>query len=214
MLRRKAEVFAPTDGVLSVCKDSSEREAIGADFTDPALLDTIFLLSYRRMRVSARDVEFSDTTGSEITAKVEVRSAPKLDADTDVVMDGKPYEITRVESRGRTCWLWLSEIASDGTCELLPNHVERDAIGIPIADPTTGVTVLCRKAKQSLSKSTRIPGTVAADQSKAVVTLRLRTIDYLGERYLMRGGVKHTVISTESAGRWIDLTCMRKVADL
>lgn len=214
MLKRKAEVFAPTDGMLSVGADTSARLARGADFCDATLLDELYPLAYRRMRVSSRDVELADSTGSEITAKVEVRTSPSMNADCDVVVDGRVFEVTRVENRGRTSWLWLSEMATDGTCELLPNRVERDANGIPLVESTKGSSVLCRKAKNLLSKSTRVPGTVAADPSKAVVTLRVRSIDYLGERFLMRGGDKYTVISSEGAGKWVDLTCMRKVADL
>ena len=131
MLRRKAEVFAPTDGVLRVCADSDERQERGADFSDASLLVPMYPLAFRRMRISSRDVELADSTGCEITAKVETRYTPLINANNDVELNGKPYELSRVENRGRTCWLWLSEIATDGTCELMAESYEYDAVGIP-----------------------------------------------------------------------------------
>ena len=170
MLRRKAEVFAPTDGVIRVCVDSDERQGRGADFSDASLLVPIYPLAFRRMRISTRDVELAESTGCEITAKIETRYTPLINANNDVELDGRPYELTRVENRGRTCWLWLSEIATDGTCELLSESYEYDAVGIPHKTQETPTLVYVRSVSPSLRRSTA-NGT---DSLAAALTLRLR----------------------------------------
>lgn len=212
MLRRKAEVFAPTDGVVRLCMDSPEREQRGADFTDPALLEPVCSMAFRRMRISSRDVELADSTGCEITAKVEVRQSPLINANNDVELGGKPYEVTRVENRGRTCWLWLSEIASDGTVDLMPCTTTRDSHGIPTgptSDSGNARRVWCRRIAPS-SRRTMADG---VDSLVPTMTIRIRTIDYAGEPKLMRSDIEYSVISTEGHGTWVDLACARKVSD-
>ena len=209
MLKRKAEVFAPTDGVIRVCADSDERQERGADYSDASLLLPMYPLAFRRMRISSRDVELADTTGCEISAKVEVRYTPLINANNDVELDGKPYELTRIENRGRTCWLWLSEIATDGTCELMAESYEYDAVGIPHKTQEVPVLVNVRSVSPSLRRSTA-NGT---DSLAAALILRLRASDYADEQRLKRNGRTYTVMSTESHGRWIDLTCRERGAD-
>lgn len=209
MLKRKAEVFAPTDGVLRVCSDSRERGERGADFSDASLLLPMYPLAFRRMRISSRDVELADTTGCELSAKVETRYTPLINANNDVELDGKPYELTRVENRGRTCWLWLSEIAKDGTCELLSESYEYDAVGIPHKVSAIPVPVHVRSVSPSLRRST----TNGADALGSLLTLRLRASDYEGEQHVVRSGHTYTVMSTESHGRWVDLKCRERGAD-
>lgn len=209
MLKRKVEVFAPTDGVLYVTVESSERLLRGADFSDPALLDEVFPLAFRRMRISQRDVELSDSTGSAVTAKVETRAAIGLTPEMDVVFDGGVYEITRVERRDHTYWLWLSDLTTDGTVDLVPCTTTRDSHGIPTGDSENAKRVWCRKIAPS-SRRTMADG---VDSLMPTMTIRLRTIDYVGEPKLMRNEVEYSVISTEGHGAWVDLTCARKVSD-
>lgn len=209
MLRRKPEVFAPTDGVLYVATDAYERAERGADFSDPLLLDTVFPLAFRRMRMSARDVEMADAMGCELSVKVEVRSVATLDTQTDVVFGGKVYELSRVDNRGRTCWLWLSEIACDGTCELVSETYEQDAVGIPRRTGLSSREVYVR----SVSPSLRHVASGGADALGPAMSLRLRTLDYLGEQRLNRGGRSYTVTGAETHGRWMDLTCRERGSD-
>ena len=208
MLRRKPEVFAPTDGVLRVCEDGAGRTERGADFSDATLLDEVYPLAIRRMRISARDVELADATGSEVTAKVEVRNAPGLVPDRDAVLDGRVYEVTRIESRGRTCWLWLSELATDGQCVLVAVRTTRDARGRPVQEESK-TEVWCRKTQRSTAYVARGDGT----ELRPSLALRIRATDYDGEQTLIRGDTTYTVVSTSGAGRWLDLACERKVAD-
>ena len=209
MLKRKAEVFAPTDGVLRVCVDDHERQERGADFTDASLLVPMYPLAFRRMRISSRDVELAGSMGCEVTAKVEIRYTPLINPNNDIELVGKPYELTRIENRGRTCWLWLSEIAGDGTCELLSDIYDYDAVGIPHKTGTTAVTVHVRSVSPSLRRSTAN----GADSLAALLTLRLRSSDYLNEQHVRRAGRTYTVMSTESHGRWVDRTCRERGAD-
>lgn len=209
MLNRKAEVFAPTDGVIRLCTDSPEREERGADFTDPALLIPACSLAFRRMRISSRDVELADSTGCEITAKLEVRHSPLVNANNDVEMSGKPYEVTRIESRGRTCWLWLSEIAYDGTCELLSETYEYDEIGVPRQTGEQSTEVFVRKVEHGLKRTSAN----AVDALDGSIVVRIRACDYASERRLRRSGVTYTVLGAQNHGRWVDLTCKERGAD-
>jgi len=209
MLKRKAEVFSPTDGVLYATIDTDARAARGADFSDPELLDAVWPLPYRRLRISARDVELAESTGCAVTAKVETRAAVNLTPEIDVIFDDGVYEITRIERRGHTRWLWLSEILTDGYVDLTPAGVQRDAHGIPVAGSATPVRVWCRRQ----APSTRRVTADGIDALRPALTLRLRSTDYLGESQLKRGGIDYSVVATESHGQWIDLTCERKVSD-
>lgn len=208
MLKRKPEVFSPTDGVVYVCADREERLDRGADFSDAALLAPLFPLSFRRMRISSRDVDLMEATGTEMTVKVEVRNVPALAPERDAITGGRVYEITRVENRGRTCWVWMSEIATDGQCTLLSTKTERDRYGIPTQE-SAETDVWCRKVQRSAAYVARDDGTELRPQ----IRLRIMAIDYDGETALRRGGITYTIIETSGAGKWLDLTCERKVAD-
>ena len=208
-LKRKAEVFAPTDGVLYVTIDTDARALRGADFSDLELLDAVFPLAYRRMRISSRDVELSDSTGSAVTAKVETRAAIGLTPELDVIFEDGVYEITRVEQRGHTYWLWLSDLVTDGTVDLMPSVTTRDSHGIPVSDSKSVKRVWCRKIAPA-SKRTTVDG---VDSLTPSMTVRLRAIDYAGEPKLTRDGVEYSVTSTDGHGAWVDLTCSRKVSD-
>lgn len=209
MLKRKPEVFAPTDGVIRVCADSDERRERGADFSDVSLLVPMYPLAFRRMRISSRDVELADSTGCELSVKVETRLTPLINANNDVELNGKTYELTRVDNRGRTCWLWLSEMATDGTCELLSETYGYDAVGVPRRVDAPPVTVYVR----SVSPSLRRRMASGVDALTPLLALRLRTLDYAGEQRLKRFGRTYTVVSSETHGRWVDLSCRERGSD-
>ncbi len=208
MLKRKPEVFAPTDGFLYVMEDLAGRTTRGVDFSGVDGLCELYGLPYRRMRISSRDVELSDATGDELTLKVEVRKAPDLAPDLDVLCDGAMYDLTRVEDRGATCWLWLSEIATDGTCDLVSSTVTYDELAIEDVVETSQ-PVYVRKA----TLSTKRVNASGVDGLRPSVTLRLRACDYDGERTVMRGGVTYSVMSSEGHGRWVDLACSERGSD-
>ena len=206
MLKRKAEVFAPTDGVLTTTTGITDGR--GLDYSDTAPYVAGYRLAYRRVRISSRDVELADATGSEITAKVEVRTAPSLTPDTDVLIRSKVYEVTRVEDRGRTSWLWLSEVACDGTCELSKQTVTYDENAVPHRADAKAV-VYVRK----VSLGSKRAHSAGVDSLDATMSIRIRSVDYDDERTVKRGGVTYSVITTETHGRWIDLVCRERGAD-
>ena len=208
MLDRKRGLFAPTDGVLSILSPDVEPER-GEDFSDPYGYAPLFMLCVRRMRVSSRDVELADSTGSEISAKVELRSAPLLEPDSDVLWDGTVYEVTRVESRGRTSWVWLSEVACDGTCGLVRTSTARDRHGIPAGPDSDPVTVYCRKVAPSAVRKAKD----SLDALRPSLFLRLRASDYDGETTVVRNTLRYSVTSVSRAGRWVDLTCEQKAGE-
>ena len=209
MLKRKAEVFAPTDGVVRLCADTDARTWRGADFSDVSMLEPMCSMAFRRMRISSRDVELADSTGCEITAKVEVRYSPLINANNDVELDGKPYEVTRIENRGRTCWLWLSELASDGTCELLSETYEYDRLGIPKPVKGQPIEVHVRRVEHGLRRS----NANAVDALDGTIEVRIRACDYTDERKLKRDGTTYTITGSKSHGRWVDLACRERGAD-
>lgn len=208
MLERKREVFAPTDGVAYVTTDV--EPARGEDYSDATLYGRLYSLAARRMRVTTRDVELADASGCEITAKLEVRSAPGLSPNDTVIYDGHVFDLTRVESRGHTSWLWLSEVATDGMCALVPEGAALDSHGIPMVGGTEPVSVYCRKVSRGYIRT--VPQ--GTDQLRPSLALRLRAIDYRGETRVTRCGITYTITKVDGSGRWIDLTCERKVADL
>jgi hypothetical protein len=208
MLKRKPEVLAPTDGVMKVVSGMDDAP-VGTDYSDPSWAFPHHTLAYRRMRVSARDVELAESTGCELTSKVEVRRLPDITPELDAVMGSKPYEITRVEDRGSTCWLWLSEVACDGTCVLLSSATTYDAIGQEHVEETESLPVYVRYVQLNAQRV----NTGGVDAIDATVTLRLRQVDYHGERRLKRGSVTLSVTRVESHGRWVDLTCRERGAD-
>ena len=207
MLKRKAEVFSATDGIIHVCTDTPERMQRGADFSDAALLSESYPLAFRRIRISARDVELMDATGSELTVKAEVRRAPDLEPESDTVVDGRVYEITRIEDRGHTCWLWTSEVATDGQCTLVSVVTTRDKFGIPTQTAVES-DVWCRRVRRSTTYVTK-----DGAELRPQLELRIRAADYDGETTLRRGGTTYTIIATSGSGKWLDLTCERKLPD-
>ena len=114
------------------------------------------------------------------------------------------------ENRGRTCWLWLSELACDGTCDLLAEEYEYDAVGIPhLSGRQDGTTVHVRRVSPGLSRVT----TQGVDGLGPAMRLRIRASDYRGEQRVRRAGVTYTVASAEGHGRWVDLACKERGSD-
>ena len=160
------------------------------------------------MRISSRDVELMDATGTELTIKAEVRRVLSLTPDLECTSMSRVYELTRVEDRGRTSWLWLAEVATDGQATLVGETVTLDSHGIPTVK-TTETTVWCRKAARSTERST----SDGSERLRPALTLRVRSSDYAGESTFVRDGVTYTVTKTASAGKWLDIDAERKLAD-
>lgn len=202
MLRRKREVFAPTDGWLALMSEGPGRAERGIDFSGTKGLRQQLRLDYRSARLRSQDVELAEATGAELTRRVQVRDAPGLSTDLLALVGDTLYEVTRVDRVARTASLWLAEIACDGTCELLGDGVMVDEWSVERTKPT-GTTVFVRRVSPGAARES----SVGMDALQPTMTARLRACDYDGELALKRGPVTYAVTSVTGHGRWVDLRC-------
>ena len=202
MLRRKREVFAPADGPLILMAETARSQARGVDFSTTEGLDPRLRLDFRSMRLRSQDVELAAATGSELTRRVQVRDAPGIATEQLALVQGTVYEVTRVDRSQRTAYLWLAEVACDGTCELLSDDVVTDGWAVERPEPK-GTTVHVRRAADGMARES----TPGADVLQPTTSLRLRACDYDGELELRRLGLTYAVVGVTGHGRWVDLRC-------
>lgn len=194
MLRRKAEVFAPTDGVLWLCEESGERLSRGFDWSGAAGLVRGVCLPYRSMMLRSDDVALAANDGQEVTAKVSVREPPGLSTTALVEMRGKAFDLTRYDCEGRIAYLYLTEVATDGTATIVGQTTSYDELGQAVRETEeTEVTVKeCR---------------MDVEGGRPVLTVTLRTVDYAGEATVVRGGERYHVDAVATDGGWTTLKC-------
>lgn len=202
VLRRKREVFAPTDGVLSVMDALPARMARGVDFTGTTGLACRHVLDFRSSRLRTDDLDLAESMGVQVTRKVVTRRAPNLDAGATVAIDGRAYDVTRVDLSAKNATLWLSELTSDGTCVLRATKVTRDARG-EAAKANTPTTVYVRKARMGGETHTKAGG----QSVWPTVELTIRACDWDGERSVTYRSTTYTVTSTKGDGEWLVLSC-------
>ena len=202
MLRRKREVFAPTDGVLSVMAETAGRDARGIDFSTTDGLAVAFGLDFRSTRLRTEDMEMAEADGVQVTRKVVCRRAPGVDAGAIVAIGGRVYDVTRADMAARNMTLHLSEVTTDGTCTLHATTVTRDARG----ESTSGASdteVHVRSA--AMGGETHVKA--GAQSIWPTVRLTIRARDWDGERSVTYRGVTYKVAATDGDGEWLDLTC-------
>ena len=69
-LKAKRTVFAPTDGVLDICKDDSTRRLRGIDFSRPVgLISLVSGLPFRKSAVRAVDAQLLGASAEAVTLK-------------------------------------------------------------------------------------------------------------------------------------------------
>ncbi len=202
MLRRKREVFAPTDGWLALMSEGPGRAL--RCFGDHGALRPCPTrrLPISRSRLRSQDVELAEATGAELTRRVQVRDAPGLSTDLLALVGDTLYEVTRVDRVARTASLWLAEVACDGTCDLLGDEVTVDEWAVERTHPE-GTTVFVRRVSPGAARES----SVGMDALQPTMTVRLRACDYDGELALRRGPVTYAVTSVTGHGRWVDLRC-------
>lgn len=204
VLRRKSEVFAPTDGVLALCRETPARRARGLDWTGDAGLETVCDLPYRRSRVRSQDVDVLGEAAQTLTLKVCVLRPPGLSTTDVVVVDGHAYDLTRADEDGRLAWLYLSQLTSAGTCELIATKTVYDELGLPKSTETC-TTVHVRTVRR---------GTAAADSGAlGTLSVTIRDCDWAGECSVVMGGRRHAVTKATGDGEWVRLDCSEGVAD-
>lgn len=202
MLRRKREVFAPTDGVLSVMSPTSERMERGVDFSGTDGLEALFGLDFRSSRLRSEDLDLAESEGVQVTRKVVTRRAPGIDAGTTIAIDGDAYDVTRVDVAARNMTLWLSQLTSDGTCALHATRATRDERGEARSEDVP-TEVYVRRARMGGERHSK----AGAQSVWPTVELTIRACDWEGERSVTFRGVTYAVTATDGDGEWLRLTC-------
>ena len=202
MLRRKREVFAPTDGPLLVMDETDRRLERGIDFGSRDGLRLRHSLAYRQSRLRTDDMDLAQAEGVQVTRKVVCRRAPDVDAGTIVTVDGRAYDVTRVDLTPANMTLWLSELTTDGTCVLHGTKVTRDERGEATAHDV-GTTVYVRRARMGGETHTK----AGAQTVWPTIELTIRALDWDGERSVTYRDVTYEVASTKGDGEWLVLTC-------
>lgn len=200
MLRRKKNVFAPTDGALWLCTESGERLSRGFDWSGTAGLVRGVCLPYRSMLLRSDDVALAASEGDAYTAKVRVAAPPGLSTVSVVEMGGAAYDLTRYDVEGRSAYLYLTESVSDGTVDLLSTAVSYDRLGQAVRTESA-LAVTARSASLS------------GDGDAPALKVRLRSVDWAGETRVRRDGTVYTVAGSASDGRWVDLECVEGAKD-
>lgn len=204
MLRAKSEVFAPTDGVLRLCRETPARRERGTDWTGDAGLATVCELPYRRSQVRSQDVDVLGEAAQALTLKACVRRPPALSTTDVVVVDGHAYDLTRSDEDGRLAWLYLSQLTSAGTCELVATTTAYDDLGLPTSTEAR-TTVLVRKAEIGASS--------VDSGALGILSVTIRSCDWDGERAVVMDGRRHSVTRVTGDGEWVRLDCSEGVAD-
>lgn len=204
-LRAKAEVFAPTDGVLILCRATEARRQRGIDWTGAAGLDVVCELPYRRSQMRSVDVDALGSDAQSVTAKVCVRRPPSLATTEVVTIGGRAYDLTKADEDGRLAWLYLTQLTSAGGVTLVGTKATYDDLGIAHQ----------AEARTPVLARTIAWGGDAADQGQlSTLTVTLRACDWDGERAVVLGKRRHSVTKASRAGDWVTLTCSEGVADV
>ncbi len=204
-LRAKREVFAPTDGVLSLCRATEARMTRGIDWTGEAGLEVACELPYRRSRMRSEDVGAMGADAQLVTAKVCVRRPPSLATTEVVTIGGAAYDLTKTDEDGRLAWLYLTQLTSAGGVTLVGTKTTYDELGI---------------ARRTERRTPVLARTVAWGEEGAATgqlsTLKvtLRACDWAGERAVVLGDQRHSVTKATRAGDWVTLTCSEGVSDV
>jgi hypothetical protein len=209
MLKAKVEVFAPTDGIALVYRETDGRKAVGLDFSTTEGLQIAYKLPCKEMMLRALDVDRADTQGEELSAKLRVRRAPGLSPLDVVSYRGRLYEVSTVDHGQQTSFLYLSELATDGTCDLLSFTATTDQHHITRKTERPPKTVYVRRSRIG----SNAVYTASAAYTRPTISLRLRACDYAKEETLERDGIRYGIRNTATHGEWVDLVCEQRGSD-
>lgn len=201
-LKRKAEVFAGTDGVLSVLRRGKAWKARGADWASPSAYETYATSAFASSQMRQADVALLGDDASGLTRKVRCRIPADVDTDDFVGIEGHVYDITRIDREVRTAWLYLSELVAAGTCTLISTDVAYGPTGLPTRRPTETAVRYQAVRHGYAQDSPQLP----------TATVRIRTADYAGERQARLDGVLYAVASAGGSGQWMDLSLVEREA--
>lgn len=201
MLKAKAEVGRLPDGVLTLYADSAERFEVGIDWSTTYGLTKLYELAFRSQQFRAKDVELLGADASQITRKVACRLSPSLDTEKLAEIGGKVYEVTRTDNDGRWHYLYLTELACDGTCDLVGYTTTRVKGEQKRSESVTTVHVKVATA-----------GEIDTDDVKfeslwPTIALTVRACDYNRQTVVRRGSMEYHVSKVTGDGEWVKLNC-------
>lgn len=205
VLRRKAEVFAPTDGVASLCREAAERLEAGFDWSGAGGLQAVCCLPYQSLELRQQDVELAEAEGTQWTRKLRVRACPDLSTSLIVRVGGAPHELSRVDVDGRLAYLYLTELVADGTAELVEEVEEYDELR-QLRRAERAVTVTCRRQRPGAARDPAHD----RDRLGATCELTIRARDWSGQTSVRRNGLLLAVTSAATSGAWVTLSCAQQ----
>lgn len=205
VLRRKAEVFAPTDGVATLCREGAERLEAGFDWSTSEGLEPLCPLPYQAMELRQQDVELAEAEGAQWTRKLRVRACPELSTDLAVEVGGVPHELSRVDVDGRLAYLYLTELVADGTAELVEEVEGYDELR-QLRRSERPVTVTCRRQRPGAARDPAHD----RDRLGATCELTIRARDWSGQASVRRNGIPLAVTSAATSGAWVTLSCAQQ----
>lgn len=196
-LRKRSTVFAPTDGVLSILRRGAAWQARGADWSSPTAYDAIATVPFASSQLRYADAALLATGDSDISRKVRAQLPAGVTTSDYVGIGGVVYDITKLDESGRLSWLYLSEVASDGTAWMVSSKVTYDELGVASGER---VYVGCSYRLGKLSNA-------VADSMRPSMTISVRSIDYGGEREVAVGSKdnRFAVKSVSTDGEWATL---------
>ena len=202
MLRPKLDTY--TDGVVSIMASTPSRLVVGVDPSGIVGLSRLRTMAYCQMSRREADVKLADDEGFELSAKLKIRHVGDVNPDLFALIGTRLCEIGHVDDDRIHDYLYLSEIKTDGTVQLLAKTTTYDAHHVA-HDTWDGPTVHVRQATKALMARFE-----AMSQSlNPTATLVIRACDYSSQPKVRRDGITYDVSGTTSDGRWTRLTCER-----
>jgi hypothetical protein len=202
MLKTSMDTY--NDGVVSIMEATTSRSTVGINPSGTDGLDLIRTMAYNQMSRQEKDVELADDEGFELSAKLKIRHVGDLTPELFALLGTRLCEIGHVDDDRTHDFLYLSEIKTDGTAQLLAKTTTVDDYGIETST-WDGPTVYVRQAtKQLTSRFEALSQTLNPS-----MTLVVRACDYDNQPKVLRANVTYSVTSTSSDGRWIRLACER-----
>lgn len=202
MLKPSMDVY--NDGMVSIMTAPAARDVVGIDPSGIVGLTRLRTMAYCQMSRREEDVKLADDEGFELSAKLKIRHVGDVTPDMFALLGTRLCEIGHVDDDRTHDFLYLSEIKTDGTVQLLAKTETVDDYGIETT-AWDGPTVYVRKASKQLAS--RFDG--QAQTLNPSMTLIIRACDYSNQPKVKRGKVAYDVVSTASNGRWMQLACER-----
>jgi len=193
------------DGVVALMSATPSRLVVGVDFSTDAGLEQVGRLAYKSLSLRAQDVELATAQGFEISTKIQTRRAPGVTPSLLCRTAGRLYEIAYVDTDATSHYVYLTELATDGTLDLVGHTTTYDELRQAHRTEVVS-TVFVRRA--ALGRERTMAG--AQDALDPTASMRVRACDYAGQTLCRRDGVTYVVTKATGMGEWLVLACKRK----